>query len=56
VLPTAADLQKGKNPEYKKQGGHLPLELNQGTAKSVRIGKIPSPELGFLRCYRLTDY
>ena len=33
----------------------LPLELSQGTAKSVRIGKIPSPQSGNLQCYRLTD-
>ena len=24
----------------------LPLELNQGTAKSVRIGKVPQPRRG----------
>ena len=34
----------------------LPLELNQGTAKSVRIAKDPSPKSGILQCYRLTDY
>jgi hypothetical protein len=34
----------------------LPLELNQGTAKNVRIAKDPSPKSGILQCYRLTDY
>ena len=34
----------------------LPLELNQGTAKSVRIRKVPPNPKGIIQCYRLTDY